>query len=204
MLNYFGQLRVYSLLDLCILLIATQATTYEFLGVILLHVAFLAYLETRHNHSYRKKVPEYLWIILSLIGLVLYGHTEGILFILCSYIYTLKTKKAFAGTSPILRGLQCFFLVGGIIGYENRLTWIVLIIFTIRNLCGDLRDVEKDKKEGLKTLPVILGLNKGVTYIHLVATFVTTFVWFQFTNLSLLFLIPILLVQLMTYRLTPR
>ena len=202
--NYLGQLRPYSLIDLIILLIATKATTYEFLGVVFLHVGFLAYLETRHEHSYRKKIPKHLWIFLTVIGTLFYGHVEGVLFVVCSYLYTLKTKKSFALISPIARGFQSFFLVAGIIGYNNKLTWIVLVLFFIRNFCGDLRDIVKDKKEHLKTLPVVMGLNKDFKYIHLVVTILTTFVWFKFTHFSFWLLIPIFLIQIFTYRLTPR
>lgn len=204
MLNYIGQLRIYSLVDLVILLFAVGANRLEFWGVILLHVGFLAYLESRHQHSYRKKLPEYFWAVLALVGLVLYGHVEGIAFLVCSYLYTLKTKKSFATYSPLMRGLQSFFLIGGIIGYTNKLTWVVLVAMLIRNLCGDLRDVVKDKGENMKTLPVVFGLSADIKYAHLVALFVTTFVWFQYTNLQTWLLVPIFLLQIFTYKLTPR
>ncbi|MEI6490777.1 MAG: hypothetical protein WCO16_03390 [bacterium] len=204
MLNYIGQLRIYSLIDLVILLIATKANIFEFVGIILLHIGFLAYLETKHHHPYRNKVPKYLWIILTIIGLYFYGHIEGILFVIFSYLYTLKTKKFFALTSPIMRGFQCFFLVAGIIGYESKLTWLALMLIIIRNFCGDLRDVVKDRKENMKTLPVVFGLNTDIKYIHLAVLFLTTFVWFRHTNLEPWLLIPIFLIQILTYRLTPR
>jgi 1,4-dihydroxy-2-naphthoate octaprenyltransferase len=204
LLNYIGQLRIYSLLDLIILLVAIKANPYEFIGIIFLHISFLAYLESKHKHSYRRKTPEYIWITLTFIGLILYRHIEGLLFILCSYIYTLKNKKYFALVSPIMRGLQYFFLIAGVIGYDNKLIWVVLFALTIRNFCGDLRDTTKDKKEGLKTLPIVMGLNIDIKYIHLVATIVTTFIWFQYTNLTPLLLIPIFLIQIYTYNLTPR
>lgn len=204
MLNYIGQLRIYSLIDLIILLIATKATLYEFLGVIFLHIGFLAYLETQHKHSYRKQAPKYLWIIFTLIGLILYGKVEGVFFVLCSYIYTLKDKKIFGVPSPIMRGFQYFFLVAGIIGYGNKLTWLALVLSTFRNFCGDLRDVVKDRNENMKTLPIVMGLKKDFKYAHLLIMLTTTFIWFEFTGLSPFLLIPIFLIQILTYRLTPR
>jgi len=204
MLNYLGQLRLYSFLDLLILLIATKAMGVEFIGVVFLHIGFLAYLETQHQHSYRKKVPKYLWIIFGIIGLLLYGHIEGILFVVCSYLYVLKTKKFFAPIAPIMRGLQYFFLVAGIIGYNNKLAWLALILIIIRNFCGDLRDVIKDKKENLNTLPIAFGLSRDIKYIHLITMLTTTFIWFQYTNLAIWLLVPIFLIQILTYNLTPR
>lgn len=204
MLNYLGQLRIYSLLDLLILLVALKVNSNEFIGVVFLHIGFLAYLETSHHHSYRKKVPKYLWIFFTLIGLIFYGHIEGILFIICSYLYTLKTKKSFALLAPFMRGLQYFFLVAGIIGYNSSLTWITLVLIIVRNFCGDLRDITKDKRENLKTLPIFLGLHRDIMYIHLGVILITTFTWFQYTNLALWMLIPIFLIQIVTYRLTPR
>lgn len=204
MLNYLGQLRLYSLLDLVILLIATKATAFEFVGVIILHVGFLAYLESRHHHSNRKKVPKYLWIIFAIIGSIFYGHIEGVIFIICSYFYTLKNQKHFALFSPLLRGLQCFFLVAGIVGYDSKLAWLVLVLLVLRNLFGDLRDITKDKKEGMKTLPMVIGLTRDSKNIHLIFTLITTLFWFQFTELNIWLLIPIFLVQILTYRLTPR
>ena len=204
MLNYFGQLRLYSFIDLLVLLVATKATSFEFIGVLFLHLSFLAYLEAQHRHSYRKRIPEYLWAVFGIIGLLFYGHIEGIFFIICSYLYVLKTKKSFALFAPLMRGLQYFFLVAGVVGYHNKLAWVALILIFIRNFCGDLRDIVKDKKENLNTLPIVLGLHKDIKYIHLLVILATTFIWFQYTNLSFYLLIPIFLIQILTYNFTPR
>lgn len=202
--NYLGQLRLYSLIDLLILLIAVKASSFEFVGVVFLHIGFLAYLESRHQHSYRKKLPKYLWVVLAIIGLLFYQHIEGVLFVILSYFYTLKNKQHFGLFAPIMRGLQYFFLVAGIIGYHNKFIWVVLVLIVIRNFCGDLRDVVKDREENLKTLPIGIGLTRDIKYIHLIVMLVTTFVWFQYTNWSLWFLISIFLIQILTYSITPR
>ena len=204
MLNYLGQLRLYSLLDLIVLLIATRATPVELIGAVLLHVGFLAYLESRHEHSYRKKVPKYLWVLLCLAGLILYSHIAGLFYVLFSYLYTLKNRKSFAVLSPVMRGLQSYFLVAGISGYGSGLAFLAMVMMIIRNFCGDLRDVEKDGKENMKTLPVVMGLKKNIKYVHLIVTLVTTFVWFEYTNLSPYLLLPIFLIQILSYNLTPR
>ncbi len=141
MLNYLGQLRIYSLIDFVVLLVASQANLYEFIGVVLIHVGFLAYLESRHNHSYRKSVPKYLWIFPTIVGIAFYGHyTFALLFIICSLLYTLKTKSYFAIFAPFMRAFQYFFLIGGITGFFSQLPWIVLLVIFIRNFTGDVRD----------------------------------------------------------------
>ena len=203
-LNYFGQFRLYTLIDLIVLLIAIQAGIYDFLGVIFLHLGFLVFLETQHLHSYRKKMPRWLSVFLIIVGIFLYRHWEVIFFLFLSYLYVKKTKRYFGYISPILRGLQYFFLVAGIIGYNNTLIWIVLIVIFIRNFAGDLRDVIKDKNENTKTLPILLGFNKDEKYIHLAIMLITTLIWFLFTNLETWLLFPIFILQILTYRLTPR
>lgn len=204
MKNYLGQLRIYSLLDLIILAIAIGSNRYEFIGIILLHIGFLAFLESKHKHEYRKKLPKYTWIIITVIGLISYQHIEGILFVILSYIYTLKNRDYFATLSPIARGLQLYIIVAGVVGYTNKLSILALVLLFIRNFCGDLRDVEKDSKENMVTLPVFFGLKHNIKYIHLIFTLFTTLVWFTFTDLNYLFLIPIFLIQIYSYNLTPR
>lgn len=204
MKNYLGQLRIYSLLDLIILSIAIGASRNEFIGIVLLHIGFLAFLESRHGHDYRKKLPKYLWLIITIFGLLFYWHIEGILFVLLSYVYTLKNRKYFATLSPVARGLQLFVIVAGVIGYTNKLSILAFILLFIRNFCGDLRDIEKDSKENMITLPVFFGMKHNIKHVHLVFTLLTTFVWFIFTDLNYLFLIPIFLIQIYTYNLTPR
>lgn len=204
MLNYLGQLRLYSLVDLILLLTAVRATPHEFIGAILLHIGFLAFLESKHRHSYRKIIPSYFFIISIIAGLLLFGHFEGLLFLFFSYLYANKNQKPFSLYSPIMRGLQCFFLIAGIIGYHNNFIWIVFALITLRNFCGDLRDAVKDKAENMKTLPVALGLTNNIKYIHLIAILITTFVWFSYTDLPILLLVSIFLVELLSYDLTPR
>jgi 4-hydroxybenzoate polyprenyltransferase len=205
MLNYFGQLRIYSLIDFVVLLIAAQANVYQFAGVILMHIGFLAYLESKHSHSYRKSVPKYLWIFLTILGMALYGnYIFSILFVVCSILYTLKTKKYFAIFAPVMRALQYFFLIGGITGFHNYLPWIALLVIFVRNFAGDVRDVVKDTEEGMKTLPIVIGLKRDIKYIHLITMLMTTTIWWTFTEIPL-YLLPIILIsQILTYNLTAR
>ncbi len=202
-LNYLGQLRLYSLADLVLLLIAVGAITHQFWGALLLHVAFLAHLENRHAHTYRKRVPVSFSYILAIFGLLLFKRLEGILYIFVSYLYTKKTKNL-GWLSPFCRGLQNLLIVGAITGYASYIPYLVGAVLFARNLTGDMRDVEKDKEERMRTIPVILGMRKNMKHIHLYATMVTSIVWWLVSPLAIGWLCLVLLVQVSTYRLTPR
>ncbi|MES2471099.1 MAG: hypothetical protein V4526_02630 [Patescibacteria group bacterium] len=204
LLNYLGQLRLYSLADLIILLLAIQATSKEFAGVILLHVGFLAFLESRHSHSYRRKVPNLVWIALGIAGIFLYGHIEVIGFIVFSYLYAKKNKGMAGGFSFLSRGLQLFFLVAGITSFASMLPWVALGAFSVRNLLGDFRDVEKDTKEGMMTMPIVMGMKKGFRYAHLFATMLTTILWWSLGDLHISYLVGALIIEIVTYQWTPR
>jgi hypothetical protein len=105
--NYIGQLRLYSLADLVLLLIALQAGTPQFIGAIILHVAFLAYLESSHSHPYRAKVPRWISYALAIIGVVIYGRIEGLIYLFFGFLYTQKIK-GLGFVSPLFRGLTKF------------------------------------------------------------------------------------------------
>ncbi len=203
-LNYFGQFRFYSFLDLIILLIAIHAHTVDFLGIIFLHLGFLAFLETAHSHPFRKNMPKWVWPLLTVIGIVLYRHWEVIPFLFFSWLYTKKTQGYLGTLSSFSRGMQFFFLVGGIIGYHTSFAYIVFAAVFVRNLLGDFRDIVKDSKENMKTLPIIFGFKKDQKYVHLFALLFTSIIWWSFTDLSVLILIPLLALEILTYNLTPR
>lgn len=202
--NYLGQLRLYSLVDLLLLLAAANASVSQFGGVVFLWLGFLLFLENRHRHTYRQAFPAYLWPILYLFGLILYQRPEGLIYLLLTFLYTKKTERYLGLLSPVVRGLQNFVLVGGIIGYEAQLTWIVLLAIIIRNFLGDLRDVQTDRDEGIRTLPAALGFKKSSPYIHLAAILVTSFIWWKFSSLPIIIVLLVFLVEITTYFLTPR
>ena len=204
-LNYLGQLRLYSLADLILLLAVSGARQSELFGAVLLHVGFLAYLESRHGHSYRKSIVPYLWIVLGIAGILLYGHIiAAILFAGASYAYTLKTKKSFGIYSPFIRGMQYLFLIGGIAGFTAALPWIAFPLIVVRNLAGDFRDIEKDKNESMRTMPIALGFKKNIPHIHLISTLITSCIWWSFGSISVAYLLIVLLIEIATYDLTPR
>ena len=202
--NYVGQLRIYSLVDLTLLLIASMASKYELTGALLLHISFIAYLESRHKHKYRLSIPNLVWIMLLIAGTIFYKHIEVIPFVIFSFLYTSKNKKNLGAFAPLFRGLQLFFLIGGIAGYSSIITLISFPLTFIRNLAGDMRDIEKDKKEGMTTLPIILGMKKDIKYIHFIILIITSIVWWTFTSLSWIWIAGTIIVQAMTYNLTAR
>lgn len=203
LLNYTGQLRLYSLADLFLLLVAIGSNRHELWGAIILHIGFLAYLESRHAHAYRAKVPRSISYLLAILGLVIFRRFEGLLYVLTSHLYTKKTRSL-GWISPFFRGLQNFWIVAAIIGYSSYLPYLIGLILFARNLVGDMRDTEKDRAEGVKTVPVILGMKRSIKNIHLVATMVTSVTWWLLSTLSVSWLVIVLLIQLTTYRLTPR
>jgi len=204
LINLLGQIRIYSILDLVLLLIAISTQNLQFIGVILLHLSFILFLELKHKHSYREKFPQFLWIILGLVGILLYKNLVVIGFILFSYLYTKKNIKTLGIYSSVFRGLQVYFLVAGITGFTNNLAIFSFVLLTLRNLAGDLRDIKRDKQEGMKTLPIILGLKRDIKYLHLIVLLITSFIWWYFVSISIVWLFGIYFIQIVTYNITPR
>ncbi len=203
-LNYVGQIRLYSLADLILMLIALSAGMREFLGVILLHLGFLLYLEFRHKHAYRKEFHLILWPIFIVLGVLLYYKAAVIGFLLASFLYSEKNKGYFGSFSPLFRGLQLYFLVSGLIGFAEPLSFAAAGLTFCRNFAGDLRDVVKDKKDNYKTLPIIFGIKRNFRDAHLIALLVTSFAWWFLSGINILWLIGVFAVEILTYDLTPR
>lgn len=199
LISYLGQFRFYSLADLILLLLAAGASGSIFWGIIFLWLGFIAYLENRHKHSYRKRIPGLVFIIFWLLGLVLFKKIEGILFIILSIIYTKKNQSYYGLVSPFIRGLQAVLIVGSISDYGNSLTWIAGGLILLRNLIGDLRDTDKDREEGLKTIPVILGIKRNVPFLYFIFLLFTSSAWWLYSELSIIYLLIIFLIEATTY-----
>lgn len=204
LLNYLGQLRIYSLVDLALMIYVAGARGQVFWGVIILWVGFLAYLENQHKHAYRLKIPRGFWVILIFFGLILFRRVEGIGFVVVSYLYTCKNKKNYGIFAPFFRGMQSFLLVGGVAGFDNILTWLALLLTVGRNLLGDFRDAGKDATEGMKTLPIFFGWKRNLPVVHLLGIWGTTFVWWHYSGLGVAQLLFLWAIQLASYNLTPR
>ncbi len=177
--NYIGQLRIYSLVDLMLLFIAAKASYTQMLGGLVLHVSFLAFLESWHAHPGRAKVPRILTPVLAILGVCLYAQVEAVLFLVAGFFYTKKNHRRWGQYSSLFRGMQYLFLLGGIVGYGDSLTWAAFFLLFFRNVAGDARDVVKDEKEGMRTLPILFGARSDWKNLHLLFTIGTTIVWWR-------------------------
>jgi hypothetical protein len=203
LLHYIGILRLYSLVDLLLLLLAVRLSSQAVIGSILLWIGFLFLLEARHQHEYREGVPSWLAGLFFVVGLVVFGHwAEGLAFIGLSFIYSLKNGGTWGALSPIIRGLQPMALVMAVV--SGPLLWWIGGLTMLRNFLGDVRDARKDKKEGLKTVPVLLGISFNAKYIHLVGVMGTTLVWWSIGGLAIWVLFLVWVIEMATYNLTPR
>lgn len=202
--NLFGQIRVYSLVDLILFAIAIGSDKFQIASIILLHLGFLLFLESRHKHNFRVPLPKYLWAVLIIAGTFFYQNIAVLGFLLASFLYVKKNSAKFGAYAPVARGLQGYFLAAGVAGFLNPLSFLAGALGAIRNFAGDLRDIVKDRGEGLKTLPIIFGLKKDFKQLHLLALFATTLVWWYLSGISGLWLVPVFLIQIGSYNLTPR
>jgi 4-hydroxybenzoate polyprenyltransferase len=185
------------------MLAAFGASPRDFAGAIVLHLAFLAYLESRHAHAYRAPVPAWIAYAFAVAGLALFWKFEGVLYVVFSYLYTKKTKDT-GYLSPLFRGLQAFVIVAGIVGYTS-LALVAGGALLTRNLLGDFRDTEKDRREGVQTLPVLLGFRRSFRHVHLAGTMATSLLWWGMAgSLSAWWLLAVWAAQMASYRLTPR
>lgn len=204
-LNYFGQLRLYSFLDLLVFATALTRDWKIILGIGLLWLGFLLYLESRHNDQPRLKINGFIWVVPFLISVFLVPIWVCLGFAIVSYFYTKKKQNKFYGASaPLWRGLQ-----NGIIAsaFNFQLAILAFALTFIRNLIADFRDAHDDRERGIKTIPVIIGIRKNQVwsfYIHIIFVLATTIIWFNFSFLDKYLILPIMLLQLISYPLTPR
>ena len=203
-LNYLGQVRLYSLIDLALLLLASHADTAKFLGSLFLWLGFLSLLEARHKHTYRENIPYTICVLLFTVGFLLYGGIIPLGYIALSLLYTLKNKSNWGIVSPFIRGLQTLLLIVGITGFSHFLPYLAGFIIAVRNMLGDARDVTRDRTEKMKTFPIILGLEKSPKNIHLFATLATATIWWLIGGFNPIYLLATYVAIVTTYSLTPR
>lgn len=198
-----GVLRIYSLADLILLLLAAGATGVKLVGAICLWIGFLAYLESAHAHDYRINIPKSLACAIFPLGLLLFPIIEGAIFIASSMLYAKKNRHFWGLASPIFRGLQTVVLIAALTGLRDGLPWLAGILIMVRNLLGDLRDVEEDRRQGMITWPIKFLLPQQ-RYLHLLMVLGTTALWWLFLELSIFWLASLWLAEVGTYFLTPR
>lgn len=203
-LNYIGQLRLYSYADLLLLFFWLDLSTKEIISCSLLWFGFLIYLETVHKDTGRSQWNIFAWIIPWLLALLIIQKWQIIFFFMAAILYTLKKKKNLGFISSVFNGLV---KVGLIIFLPVANTYNILIIFTVmtfRNLMGDFRDIEKDNSEKMRTLPIILGFKNDIKFLYPSTLALSSALWFILGDVSIIFLVITWLVQLITYSWTPR
>lgn len=202
-LNIVGQIRFYSLVDLILLFFAIGSKNIQVISIVFLHLGFIFYLEFVHKHSYRVKLNSSIWIFLSLVGVFLYPSWYVFGFALFSFLYAHKDKKMLGPFSSFFRGLQLFFLVS-VVAPFSAYAFLACGLLFLRNFIGDLRDIVKDSKEKMRTLPIVLGFKKDIKYLHLIFVLITSFIWWYISGFGLLILLLVYLIEVGSYYLTSR
>jgi 1,4-dihydroxy-2-naphthoate octaprenyltransferase len=203
--NYVGQLRLYSYADLVLLLLAVGATSHELAQASLLWFGFLVLLEYIHRDRGRARWPAWTWIALLAAALAIRPSPILVPFVAFAAIYTMKKAlPPLALIAPLINGCLKGSLVCLVPSVAAWQVIIVIVLTSLRNLTGDLRDIEKDRAEGVRTLPVRAGLQKDVRWVYPVALASTSTLWTVLGNLPVWALAGALAIQATTYRWTPR
>src|SRR3989344_8857067 len=148
-LNYLGQLRIYSFLDLLVFATALTRNLNVIIGISLLWLSFLLYLESRHNDELRLRVNKFLWLVPFILSTFLIPIWVCLGFALFSYLYTKKKQAGIWSVSaPLWRSLQNGVIA---IGFNFQLAILAVVLNFIRNLVADFRDVYNDKQRGIRT-----------------------------------------------------
>lgn len=205
MANRIGQLRPYSYTDLLLLLAAAGASAPEFVTCSGLWFGFLIFLEWVHRDEKRAPWPWWGWA-LPWLGVAAYVHTVSVLpFLLLSVLYALKKQFAIlALISPILNGALKGTLLLLVPSVTTQFAAGVGVACGVRNLFGDFRDVEKDRRQQVHTIPVRLGLQRDVKWLYPVGLAATTLAWVIAGPLPWWTVLVAWFVEWQTYRLTPR
>lgn len=204
MANRWSQLRAYSYVDLVLLLVAAGASGAGLLASSFLWFGFLIFLEWVHRDRGRLTWPAWTWLVLVGIGAVLSG-LAALPFVALAFLYTLKKRFApLALVSPVINGaLKASLLV---VADAASCGWLVavLLLTGVRNLFGDIRDVEKDRLDGVRSAPIRCGMVSGSAWLYPLALGLTTLVWVVAGGLPWWTVPAAWAVQRMTYPLTPR
>lgn len=203
-INYFGQLRMYSYVDIILMLLAFKADIITIVSCSFLWFGFLIHLEWRHRDKGRLNWSIWAWIIPWTFGIIIHPSLYQIPFIITCIAYSLKKRFKWIGLiSWIINGSIKAWMVAMI---PTKL-WGILVVggfMCIRNLAGDIRDAGKDSVEGVPTLPVVLGLKLNIPYVYPICLMITSVSWIYIGGFSFLWIIPVFLIQVLTYHLTPR
>ncbi len=205
LLNYIGQLRVYSLLDFIIFGTALTRDIPAIIAMTSLWCSGILYLEYVHKDHLRLPVSFFAPLILFLASFMYLPFQIPLLCGFFSFLYAKKKHNTFMGvTAPFWRACINSILA---LFFKPPLAPLVFALFFTRNLLADFRDTQCDKNQGSTTLPLILGFKKEYRwafYAHCLGVAVCTAIWFRYSFLDARLLMPILLMQVFIYPLTPR
>lgn len=203
--NRLAQLRPYSYTDLVLLLAAAGASGSEFVTCSGLWFGFLIFLEWVHKDDKRVRWPWWAWA-LPWLAAVAYVHTMSVLpFLVLSLLYALKKKVAvLALISPILNGAMKASLLLLVPAASTQFALEVWAATGLRNLFGDFRDVVKDRRQHVHTIPVRLGLQRDIKWLYPAGLAATTLAWVIAGPLPSWTVFVAWFVEWRTYRLTPR
>lgn len=203
-INYVGQLRAYSYVDLILMFLWLEATPQMIVALSCLWFGFLVFLESIHKDRGRREWHWSVWVLLWSTGAILLMRWEVLFFFLMASLYAFKKKRNFGKISFITNGLIKVALVYLIPNVSLITLGVVFVAMSFRNLMGDFRDIEKDTEEEVQTFPIFLGFQKDRKYLYPVTLALTTFLWFFIGDLSVFWLIFAWVIQLITYNWTPR
>lgn len=204
-LNYLGQLRVYSYVDLLLLFQALDAGPRDVVGLSFLWFGFLIHLEWQHRDVGRLRWPWPVWALLWITGVVLVADPVCVPFLVLAAGYSLKKRfPVLAAVSPLINAGLKVALIAPLPGAHTGQILLVFVLMAIRNLLGDVRDAAKDAGEGVASIPVRLGYRTHTPLVYPLGLAVTSAVWVAMAGLPWPLWFCTVAVQALTYRLTPR
>ncbi len=128
----------------------------------------------------------------------MYGLFFVLAFSFAYYIYSaepLRLKRHYI-TGALIIGFACatavlagFFLSSpsrSLLSFPPLLTLLIVIIFGLGSMVRDIKDYEGDKKAGIKTLPVLIGLTKAKAIIATIISLSFLGIAYYFKDLPLL------------------
>ncbi|MEE9525345.1 MAG: hypothetical protein V3V78_01940, partial [Candidatus Woesearchaeota archaeon] len=188
MLKKLYNLRPYSWIDLFLVgLVARFSVIQNFmfkdlfmiLGLFFLWCFFNSALEFRHGYSYRSKPSSLLLIISMLFPIIgIYYNPISFVFVLLSMLlvglYLLK-DKILGNLSFILRGLiQSSYFFYALMFYTDInfihliIGIVIFLIYSVRALIGDIRDVKHNREANKETFVVNYDVGLSIILIEII------------------------------------
>lgn len=203
--NRVWQLRPYSYVDLLLLTQALNATLQQTIVVSLLWFGFLIHLEWTHRDRGRDPWHPGFWLASWVCAVVLAPTIWSFFFIIGAVVYSQKKRIRIIGTvSFLVNGALKMFLVGFLPEFDATWAITVFSVMALRNLLGDFRDIDKDRRDHATTIPTAMGMQKDVRWLYPSALALSSTLWWVKGDLETWMLPAAWTIQLLTYRLTPR